>query len=150
MNRERLWSLVLNGTRARILRGLSDDDGSLASELVVRAEHRRLREILTDASRAGPSRGETDKEQTGGDRPHPVLEDQRDFIRQVIAVLETHRLAGDFAQLAVFAAPDALGMWHQEVPERLAALVVREVRKTLIHLPARDLARTVEHALRRP
>lgn len=138
MQRDRLWSLVLNGTRARILRGLKPGEGAHPSELVLRAEHRRLRKILAEG--AGP----------GADPADPMAADQRDFIHQVIAVLETHRLAGDFDRLAVFAAPEALAMWRREVPDRLAARVIHEGSQNLIHLPARDLAQAVGRALRRP
>lgn len=77
----------------------------------------------------------------------PVAEDQREFIRQVISLLESHRRAGDFDRLAVFAEHDTLGHLRQMMPQTLADLVIREVPKNLLHHSAQELAEVVSREL---
>lgn len=144
----RTWALVINGARCRILRGVSTNGKATLAELVLRSEARNLREIMSDK----PGRFFVS---TGGGRrsamayaSDPIAEDQRDFIRQVIALLESHRRAGDFDELAIFAERDILGHLRQMMPRTLSDLVSREVPKNLLHLSAQELAAAVSHALK--
>lgn len=77
----------------------------------------------------------------------PVAEDQREFIRQVISLLESHRRAGDYDKLAIFAEHDMLGLLRQMLPQSLADLVIREVPKNLLHHSAQELAEIVSREL---
>ncbi len=77
----------------------------------------------------------------------PVAEDQKEFIRQVISLLESHRRAGDFDRLAIFAEHDMLGHLRQMMPQTLAGLVIREVPKNLLHHSAQDLAEAISREL---
>lgn len=77
----------------------------------------------------------------------PVAEDQREFIRQIISLLESHRRAGDFGRLAIFAEHDMLGQLREMMPQSLADLVVREVPKNLMHLSEQDLLEAVSRGL---
>jgi protein required for attachment to host cells len=142
------WALVINGARCRILRELSSLAENPPAELVLRSESRNLREIMSDKpGRSFASMG-------GGRRSameytsDPVAEDQREFIRQVIALLESHRRAGDFEKLAVFAEHDMLGHLRQLMPKSLRDLVIREVPKNFLHLPAQELVEVVVRELR--
>ena len=143
----RTWALVLNGTRCRILRGLSGRDEDAPSELVLRSEARNLRDIMSDkpgrsfASTGGGRRSAMDY------NSDPLVEDQRDFIRQIIALLESHRRAGDFDRLAVFADHDMLGHLRKMMPQSLADLVIYEVPKNLLHLSPQELAEAVSRGL---
>lgn len=143
----RAWALVLNGSRCRILRGLSSPSDEALSELVLRSESRKLRDIMSDKpGRSFASKG-------GGRRSameyssDPVAEDQREFIRQIISLLESHRRAGDFDRLAIFAEHDMLGQLREMMPQSLADLVVREVPKNLLHLSEQDLLEAVSRGL---
>ena len=78
----------------------------------------------------------------------PIAEDQREFIRQVIALLESHRRAGDFSRLAIFAEHDMLGLLRQMMPQSLRDMVIREVAKNLLHLPAPDLQEAILRELK--
>jgi protein required for attachment to host cells len=142
------WALVINGARCRILRGLATRGDDALAELVLRSESRNLRDIMSDK----PGRSFAS---TGGGRrsameyaSDPVAEDQRDFIRQVVALLESHRRAGEFDKLAVFAEHDMLGHLRQLMPQSLQDKVIREVPKNFLHLPAQDLAEAVARELR--
>ena len=142
------WALVINGARCRILRGVPSSGSDGPAELVLRSEARNLREIMSDKpGRSFASKG-------GGRRSameyasDPIAEDQREFIRQVIALLESHRRAGEFDRLAVFAEHDVMGQLRQMMPRTLADLVIREVAKNLLHLPAQELAEAVSRELK--
>ena len=143
----RTWALVLNGTRCRILRGISGRGDDTPAELVLRFEARNLRDIMSDkpgrsfASMGGGRRSAMDY------NSDPLVEDQRDFIRQIIALLESHRRAGDFDRLAVFADHDMLGHLRKMIPQSLANLVIREVPKNLLHLSPQELAEAVSRGL---
>lgn len=144
----RIWALVINAARCRILRGLSTSGEAALAELVLRSEARNLRDIMSDKpGRSFASKG-------GGRRPSmeyasdPIADDQRDFIRQVTALLESHRRADDFDQLMVFAEHDMLGHLRQLLPRTLADMVIREVPKNLLHLSTQELVETVSHELK--
>jgi protein required for attachment to host cells len=141
------WALVLNGARCRILRGVSRKGDVAPTELVLRSESRNLRDIMSDKpgrSFASAGGGRRSAMEYGSD---PVAEDQREFMGQVIALLESHRRAGDFDKLVVFAEHDMLGLLRHMMPQSLADLVIREVPKNLLHLSAQDLAEVVSRGL---
>jgi protein required for attachment to host cells len=142
------WALVLNGSRCRVLRGVSRDGDDLPVELVLRSEFRNLRDIMSDKpgrSFSSAGGGRRSSIEYGSD---PVAEDQREFIRQVIALLESHRRAGEFDRLAVFAEHEMLGHLRQLMPKTLSDLVIREVPKNLLHLSEKELAEVVSRELR--
>jgi protein required for attachment to host cells len=141
------WALVTNGSRCRILRGVGGGEGALA-ELVLRCESRNLRDIMSDkAGRAVVSK-RGNRRSAMAYASDPIAEDRREFIRQIIALLESHRRAGDFSRLAVFAEHDMLGHLRQLLPQSLVAMLVCEVPKNLLHLSAQELAEAVARALR--
>lgn len=143
----KIWALVLNGARCRILRGISGKGEDAPAELVLRSESRNLRDIMSDKpgrSFMPAAGGRRSAMEYGSD---PLAEDQREFIRQIIALLESHRRAGDFDKLAVFAEHDMLGHLRQMMPPTLADLVIREVPKNLVQLSAQDLAEAVARGL---
>jgi protein required for attachment to host cells len=140
------WALVTNGARCRILRGVGGGEATLA-ELVLRSESRNLRDIMSDkAGRSVVSKGASRRSAMAyaGD---PIAEDRREFIRQIIALLESHRRAGDFSRLAVFAEHDTLGLLRQMLPRTLVDMVICEVPKNLLQLSTQELAEAVARAL---
>ena len=140
-------ALVINGARCRILRGLATRGDDALAELVLRSESRNLRDIMSDKpgrSFASMGGGRRSAMEYASD---PVSEDQREFIRQVIALLESHRRAGDFDRLAIFAEHDMLGHLRQLMPHSLRDKVIREVPKNFLHLPAQELSEVVAQEL---
>jgi protein required for attachment to host cells len=147
-DKSKTWALAINSTRSRILRGLSASSEERQAELVLRSEARNLRDIMSDKpGRSFASRG-------GGRRSameyasDPVAEDQRDFIRQVIALLDSHRRAGDFDKLAVFAEHDMLGHLRQLMPQPLRDMVICEVPKNFLHLSEQELPEVILRELK--
>jgi protein required for attachment to host cells len=148
VDRSKTWALVLNSARCRILRGLGADGSEVPAELVLRSESRHLRDIMSDKpgrSFASAGGGRRSAMEYASDQ---IAEDRRDFLRQVIALLESHRCAGDFDRLAVFAEHDMLGYLRQMIPRALADLVILEEPKNLLHLSVQELAEVVSHEVR--
>lgn len=77
----------------------------------------------------------------------PAKEDMRAFAAEVVELLDAHRAAGDFAQLAVFAAPEMLGLLRGAMTPGLRATVVLERDKNLLHEAPKALRATVRQAL---
>ncbi|MDP2079468.1 MAG: host attachment protein [Pseudotabrizicola sp.] len=130
------------------MRGVCGRGSNAPTELVLRSEARHLRDIMSDKpGRSFTSMGDGRRSaiEYAGD---PIAEDQREFIRHIIALLESHRRAGDFDTLAVFAEHDMLGHLRRMIPQTLADLVIREVPKNLLHLSAQELAEAVARELR--
>ncbi|TCP40792.1 host attachment protein [Rhodovulum marinum] len=126
MQHDRVWIVAITATRARILRDPGGGSAGLAgtADLVMRADHRNLRDAMdrpADHARLRRLCGMAETVLTD-----PVQADQRDFFRQVVQVLETHRLAGDFTGLAIYAEAGLLQRFRAEMPARLAALVIAE------------------------
>jgi protein required for attachment to host cells len=140
MIRKKTWALAMNATHARIVRGLELTGAGRPAELVLRTENRHLKDIMADR----PGRSFTSMD--GGPRSamayaaDPIREDQREFVRQVVRMLEAHRLAGDFDALAVCAAPAVTCLLRDEMPSRLAATILGEISRNVMHLPAHELA----------
>lgn len=142
-DRSRIWALAMNGARARVLRGLHAHGNGEPAELVMRSEARRLRDIMSDKPGRSFSSGSIGRRSAMAYASDPVAEDQRDFIRQVIALLESHRRAGEFDSLVILAEHDVLGNLRHMMPHPLHDMVLREVPKNLLHLPAADLHRAI-------
>ena len=50
-------------------------------------------------------------------------------------------------KLVLFASPNILGVWHDEVPDSLQAKVTREFARNLVRLPYHSLADAIRDAL---
>ena len=141
------WALVINDARCRILRGFPTHSNDALAELVMRAESYKLREIMSDRSGGSftPKGGSHRSAMAYGG--NPTADDKREFIRQIIALLESHRRAGEISKLAVFGETDMLGQLRHLMPQTLSDLVIREVPKNLLHLSPQELADAVLHGL---
>jgi len=149
MSVSRTWALVMNGVRARILRGIEDSDGEEQVELVSRATSSHLRDIMSDQAGRSFSSGAPGRRsamELGGD---PVFRDMQDFAGETTDFLEKHRRAGDFARLAVFAEPKMLGILRAEFPATLWGTVILDLPMNLISLSERDLRAKILDEIRK-
>lgn len=140
MKTPRVWVLVADGSRARILRDpfRRSGSGEGLEELVFRAEQRQLREIMADK----PGRGfasEGARRSAMEYRSDPVREDERAFASLLTEVLDSHRRAGDFDRLAVVAAPQMLGDLRHAFTNALRGITIREVPRDLTRMPSSEL-----------
>ncbi|MBF9029955.1 host attachment protein [Rhodobacterales bacterium HKCCE3408] len=139
MRPDRVWHVVFNGNRVRILRRLPGLHEAAETEITMQGPQHRLRDHLSDR----PTRsyasvgGRRSGVEPGSD---PVAEDARLFVRDMVAFLEDQRSAGAFDGLVVVGSPDAIGLWRTEAGPELLAQVRLETVRNLVRLPARDLA----------
>ena len=137
MRAEALWLLVMCETRARILRDPAAGSARHGrTELVLRAESRALRRVLDDPARPQVTGGCLRAEMS-------LQQDETIFLAQVVAVLEAHRLAGDFAGLVVIAPPRTLALVLGRMPLRLRGQVLVQIPRSLVHLSAGEVRRIV-------
>lgn len=148
MRRSKTWALVMNGERARILRGLEDGDGEDPVELVSRARSAHLRDIMADKAGRSFSSGSTGRRSAVEMGSDPILRDMQDFASETADVLEKHRQAGDFARLAIFAESKMLGILRKECPATLWTTVFLDLPLNLIALSERDIRSRVLDEIR--
>ena len=146
MGSDAVWIVLMNASRARVLRGVPGAAVPPQPDLPLRSTHRRLRRLLADAPGLGPgdAGGVPSPPPPGAD---PLRRDQEDFVRRVIDLLATHLAAGDFAALAVFAEPGSLRLLRDLAPEPLARRIVAERPLALLHLPRPEMARAIRREL---
>lgn len=140
MKTPRVWVLVADGSRARILRDpfRKAESEESREELVFRAEQRQLREIMADKpGRSFASEGA--RRSSIEYRSDPVREDERAFASLLTEVLDSHRRAGDFDRLAVVAAPRMLGDLRHAFTNALRGVTIREIPRDLTKMPAPEL-----------
>ena len=144
MKPQKIWVLVADGARARILRDIATagETPDERQELVFRSEQRQLREIMAD--KPGRSFASTGRRRSAMEyHSDPVREDDRAFAATLAEVLDSHRLAGDFDQLVVAAAPQMLGDLREAFPANLRRATVAEVAKDFTKLPAQELRQAI-------
>lgn len=136
------WALVMSSTEARILQDIAPGRLDDAPELVLTAEHKDLRDIMSDKpgrSFASEGSGRSAMEYSSD----PVKDAKRAFVDQVASLLHGHFVKHDFSHLAIFAGPEMLGLLREGLPPDLAHAVVIDLPKNLQHEPPQDLRRIV-------
>jgi protein required for attachment to host cells len=130
----RTWALVLDAVRARILRDLGHRTAPAPGELVAAASARHLRAAVDDRPGRSQSSDHSGRRSAMEPATDPIRQDMQDFARETVALLETHRRAGDFDRLAVFADPRMLGILRAELPPALQAAIFLESPVNLVPL----------------
>lgn len=140
---DKVWIVVADGARARLLEAAGDGRGLLQVPGGVLEGSRALAgDIMAD--RPGRS-----YESVGGQRhaiePRVSVRDQieDEFVDEVIERLEQERAAGQFDQLVVVAAPRALGAFRKRAPAALTATVVATLDRDLTRAPLVDVEAAV-------
>ena len=133
------WFLVMNETRARLVQGLPAHGVAAAAELVIRTEHRNLRDVMADKPGRSFSSGSAGRRSAMESGTDPLLQDRMEFLRQTFALIEAHRRASSFDRLVIVAGPRMLGLLRAEMPSSLQRVISREI--------ARNLAGLTESAL---
>lgn len=150
IRKPRTWALVADGVRARILRDLEGGTPPPGppTELVSRSRSQHLREIMSDRpgrTHASDRSGRRSAMEYGAD---PIRRDMRDFARDLMDRLDSHRRAGDFERVAIFAAPTMLGLLREEMPRALRDTVILERSRNFIPLGEADLRNIVQEEIR--
>lgn len=131
----RIWYLVMNSSRLRILRGLPGANGPAVAELAMQSGRPFLRDFLGDRSHRKPEQASS-----GFD---PVRADMVQFLHEIAEFLTAQRHGDGFEALVLVAPPEVLARWHAEVPGDLQSAVCCEVARNLVRLPARDLGHEI-------
>ena len=128
----------MDAGRARVLRAPSPQGGAPPAELVIRARRHGLRALMDRAGvDLGPGRA--------------LLEaDERQFAGEVVALLEAHRVSGEFDRLAVIATPRICARLRECLTDRLAALICLERGGDLVRLRPDALRAAVAAELAAP
>jgi len=130
---QRIWAVVSDGTRARILRDLEAGAGVGAAgcgDLLLRAQAVGVRGLVT-----GPSSVRRRAQISA----RVLQSDSSAFAEDIAAMLERHRIAEDFSGLAVFAPEVLLRPLHAAMRPGLAGMVLLEVRSNYFWRPESEL-----------
>jgi len=135
-----IWAVVADRSRARILAAPWPDATSWEEvrDLVHGEGELTPQEIDTDrpGSFASPRGGY----HTGEDRKDFRHQSAEHFATEIVGVLESGRLAGEFGKLALVSPPLFLGVLRKELSGPLEQMVVLELHKDYTHAPLPDVA----------
>ncbi len=139
----RTWALVMDATRARILRRIDSVNGEEPVELVSKAGQKHLQANMIPAQPPHPN-GQPVAPVLKGD---PVRDDMQDFAHQTLSYLDAHHRCDDFERLAIFASPAMLGTLLQALPAGLKRSVMMDGPLNLIALPEAELRARVRQLI---
>jgi protein required for attachment to host cells len=133
MRKLRTWFLVADGSRARLVFESGND--ATGSELVYRAERRRMREAISGPpGRSFASVGRRRSAMQA--HSDPVREDEREFAAMLAKVLDDQLKAGGYDHVVIAAAPRMLGEIRRvlsgDVVERVLAELPKDLTKQTI------------------
>ena len=139
-----IWVLVADRAEARIF-----SCARLGQDLELLETHTNpqgrahVGELISDtASRVHDSKGNA--RHSMAEAQDVKREDSVHFARELNKRLEQAQQQGKFAKLAVIAAPAMLGHLREVMHKPLAALLVAELDKDLVHADAGAIARALE------
>lgn len=143
MRAERVWYLVLNSNRARILRGLPAPHEPAEAELSLQSRHHHLRDHLQDRPTRTYAIGSPGRRSGVEPASDPVREDSLRFLHDVQEFLSAEQRAQAFDGLVVVAPPETLGLWREGLSEPLALAIRAEVAKNLVRQSSHELVETL-------
>lgn len=135
----RTWIVIADGVRCRVVTNDGPGRGiKPCPDLDFRSEQRRLRDIMSDRpGRTFDSVGMGRHSMEYGS--DPVREDEKQFARTLIDLLEVELAANAFDRLVLIAPPQTLGDLRSMLSKGLRAVVVKEIDKDLTRLPSERL-----------
>jgi protein required for attachment to host cells len=140
MRYKRIWVLIADGARARIVRDLTaeGDTSGRPEDLVFEADHKPMREIMSDRpGRAFTSQGA--RRAAMEYHSDPVRDREEEFATTLVSELVEHHTADEFDALAIIAEPRMLGLIRQHLPASIRDVIAGEVPKDLTKLPVHKL-----------
>lgn len=140
MKTERIWYVVMNAHRARILRGLPGPHQPAPVEITMQAPRRTLRDALRDRPTRSFSSGSDGRRSGVEPGTDPLREDATSFLREVFDYLSDQNAAHSFDGLVLVASPEIVGLWRNAIPDGLKPMVRSEIAKNIVRLPVNELA----------
>lgn len=139
MKPERIWHVVMDDGRSRILRKLSGPHEPTPAEIVIQGKNREASDIFRDRPTRSFSSAGGGRRSAVEPSSDPLEKDARTFIHEVLSYLEDQQKAGAFDKLVVIAPPHTIGRWRAEISNGLRPLVQREIVKNLMQLSPPEL-----------
>ncbi|MFY0311311.1 host attachment protein [Leisingera sp. D0M16] len=140
---ERIWYVVMNTSRARILRQLPSVRSQAAAEITMQSARRNLRDVLQNKPTGSFSSARDGRRSGGESGSDPLQEDARAFLEEVLSFLdEQHRLHA-FDGLVLITPPGCADLWRAKLPGTLRDCVRKEFHKNLVRLSSAELAAAV-------
>lgn len=141
MIEKRVWAVVADGARARILKNIGHSTD--ASMISLEADKTPVGELMSDqAGRTFSSVGNSRSAMAAAS--DPVRENEKAFADQLSTLLEKSRRENAIDSLIVVAAPRTLGDLRLTMSPQLQKIVDVESNKDLTGLPSKALYEAVE------
>jgi protein required for attachment to host cells len=142
----RIWALVIDPMRARVLRGFDGMDGEEPVEFISQASSVRMRAIISGEE--SNSIGEaTMTEAASTQTSDAIAQDTADFLRETMTFLETQHRAHHFERLAVFADPAILSSIDTQLSAQLRDGLILHPARRLMSLPETTLHRRLRELI---
>lgn len=130
----KIWVLVADGARARILCSLGRGRGLAPVSEMTAPEGRALAQEL-GSDRPGRTQMASGNRHAVEPRTDPRALVEEAFVRQVAQHLEEADRAKSFDHLAVVAPPRAMGLIRKALPAQVQTKVIGEMTKDLTRIP---------------
>ena len=140
MKASKLWLLIADGGRARVLSNSGPGRGVVAVPgLVFSADLPLSHDIGADRpGRTFDSTGKTRHAMEPHSDPHQQLKHK--FVVGLVEMLEENLEQGEFDRLVIAAPPSVLGMMRPAISNRLDSVIAAEVDKDLTKVPDHEVA----------
>ncbi len=138
MPNRRIWYLVMNASRLRILRGLPGAGSAAVAEVTLQSGRQALRAYLRERAGSGGALA-----RVNGRTVDLVREDTIRFLEEIADFLVTQRRGDGFWALVLVAPPEVIELWHHVMPEAVLEAVRCEVARNLVRLPAPELGQAI-------
>ncbi|MFX0541463.1 host attachment protein [Roseovarius sp. S4756] len=139
----RIWYVVLNTTRARILRSLPGPNDRIPVEVTIQGRSLNLGGAIEERSQTAPATGGGNGRFADGGEPESLQKEARTFVREVLSYLEQQRDADGFDELVVICPSEIISLWQAEISGDLQGTVRREFNKSLVRFSSRELAAAI-------
>lgn len=146
MESKKVWALVADGAKARIVKNIGHESGTVVVDLA--SDKQQLGEIMAD--KAGRSFASAGGRRSPMElKSDPVRDRERAFAAELGDVLDKHLAAGELDSLIVTAEHRMLGDLRKAFSARLQKQISHEVDKNLTGLTEKDLLEAVSDLQRR-
>ncbi|MCQ0989327.1 host attachment protein [Jiella marina] len=145
METMRIWVLVADPMRARIVRDAMSQLSDGPAELVLRARNRRVRSVMMDSA---VSRAVAETSETSAEASRLLLEeDVENFACMLVDILESHYRAGEFDRFAIVAVAPFMDILRSMLTASLRSVLLAAIVRDLTRLPAAELRATTKQIL---
>ncbi|MFX0546755.1 host attachment protein [Roseovarius sp. S1116L3] len=143
----RIWYVILNTTRARILRSLPGPTERIPAEVSIQGRSLNPGGAIVERAEIGPAAHGGSGRFANGSEPELLRSEARTFVREVLSYLEQQKDADGFDGLVVICPTETIGLWRAEISGDLQGSVRREFNKNLVRFSSRELVAAIRALL---